>query len=527
MKPIKMILAAVLALVFTLPGDALSDGAVRHYTIMVQKKAGDGNWDELWFTSFLVEELGIKLDAIEVPAECWTEKKELAFMTNMLPDLFVDGLTDSDVITYGSAGVLIDLADWIRGHAPNVQKLFDENPAYKAALTAPNGGIYYLKGFSSSPREHARARVYVNTKWIETLGLQIPQTLEEFYNVLVAMKHNDPNGNGLADEIPVVGMVGKKGDNDSESMSISSMILAAYGVVDDRVMVDSQTGRVVFVPETEAYRNYLIYMNRLYAEGLLDQEYYSQTADQRAYKITAGRCGVIPTNAANWTDMPDRALYEQYHLIPPLTSETNETKMWPAYDLKLSGGFAITRECEEPEPLIALLDYLMTEQGSINQRLGPEIGVAVPNGGIEYITQNDVYGVLLHYPEPYLNFNDYRAATLTTQQFPYYWPYQNPYHLRFDERQVDLTTQITQSYLDYLVVPYPSLLMTEEEIREMNVIEDGLEGYIRQMEGKFVTGMLSFELYDEFLRGCEDRSSARYIALKQQTYDRYCKNADS
>ena len=39
--------------------------------------------------------------------------------------------------------------------------------------------------------------------WLDALNLEMPETTEELYNVLVAFKTQDPNGNGEADEIPM------------------------------------------------------------------------------------------------------------------------------------------------------------------------------------------------------------------------------------------------------------------------------------------------------------------------------------
>lgn len=47
--------------------------------------------------------------------------------------------------------------------------------------------------------------MWIYKPWLEKLNLSEPKTLDEFYNVLKAFKEKDPNGNGLADEIPFIG----------------------------------------------------------------------------------------------------------------------------------------------------------------------------------------------------------------------------------------------------------------------------------------------------------------------------------
>ena len=44
---------------------------------------------------------------------------------------------------------------------------------------------------------------YIRKDWLRKLGLKEPKTVEELYEVLIAFRDKDPNGNGKKDEIPV------------------------------------------------------------------------------------------------------------------------------------------------------------------------------------------------------------------------------------------------------------------------------------------------------------------------------------
>lgn len=44
---------------------------------------------------------------------------------------------------------------------------------------------------------------FINKKWLDAVGAEVPTTTEEFAEVLRLFKENDPNGNGEADEIPM------------------------------------------------------------------------------------------------------------------------------------------------------------------------------------------------------------------------------------------------------------------------------------------------------------------------------------
>lgn len=54
----------------------------------------------------------------------------------------------------------------------------------------------------------------INKSWLEKLGLEVPKTWDDLTKVLTAFKNDDPNGNGEADEIPMlINQLGTAGFN--------------------------------------------------------------------------------------------------------------------------------------------------------------------------------------------------------------------------------------------------------------------------------------------------------------------------
>ena len=106
--------------------------------------------------------------------------------------------------------------------------------------------------------------------WLDALNLEMPETTEELYNVLVAFKTQDPNGNGEADEIPMSLLYGQGG---------LRLLANFFGLPLDSSVNNcdiDENGNVYFLANTENYKEYLKYFNRLYAEGLLDSETFTQ-----------------------------------------------------------------------------------------------------------------------------------------------------------------------------------------------------------------------------------------------------------
>ena len=73
-------------------------------------------------------------------------------------------------------------------------------------------------------------------------------------------------------------------------------------------------------------------MRKLFTEGLLDPEYFTQTDDQRKAKVRQGLAGAFGRDA-HWLDITEEEIWRQYQSIEPMTSQFNSKKIWPAHDV--------------------------------------------------------------------------------------------------------------------------------------------------------------------------------------------------
>lgn len=144
----------------------------------------------------------------------------------------------------------------------------------------------------------------------------MPTTTEELYNVLKAFKNNDPNGNGRADEVPLSLISGDGTKN---------FLMSAYGYTTTGIEVDVNTDEIVYVPETDNYREYLKYCNRLYSEGLLDKSMYSNKDSDLAYKGQNDTVGCFSSSGAFL--VVGNELDSDYTALEPITSSINKTKL--------------------------------------------------------------------------------------------------------------------------------------------------------------------------------------------------------
>lgn len=96
------------------------------------------------------------------------------------------------------------MSGMIDEYAPNIQEAFEEHPELEYLATADDGGVYGIPKYQRFwPDTYLRQMI--NVQWLENLGLEKPETFDELYEVLLAFKENDANGNGDPnDEIPMV-----------------------------------------------------------------------------------------------------------------------------------------------------------------------------------------------------------------------------------------------------------------------------------------------------------------------------------
>lgn len=202
-------------------------------TVMYMRETNHGNFDDMWFLEQVAKDTGITLKIIPVEKAGWTEKMNLAFAADDLPDIFLRGLTPSDASKYGMNGSLIPLNALLEQYAPNANYLLNNLPNARRNVLASDGNIYYMPAYQLTARDQVLRVGAINTAWIDELGMNPPHTIDELYEVLKAFRDNDLDGDGdSSNEIPLSFIFSM--DNTDKVQDGSLAILSGYGYVDHR-----------------------------------------------------------------------------------------------------------------------------------------------------------------------------------------------------------------------------------------------------------------------------------------------------
>lgn len=476
--------------------------------VMSQRDAMGGPWEDLRIFKDLEEMTNVHFE-FDVVYEGYEEKKNLALATGDLPDIFLGGLTVDDEEIYGPQGVLVELTELIEKYGPNIKKTLEQYPMLKQTMTASDGKIYTL-GQVLRTTTMGSYKPVINKTWLDNLNLEVPETIDELYEVLKAFKENDPNKNGKADEIPL---------GDYQFQQINGMLLPAFGEMAQDVAI--KDGKVVFTPMTEGYKHYLEFLNKLYVEQLIDPMFISHSLDEFLAKTKQNIYGVLGSvRQADW---------QQYQMLSPLTSQYNSEKFSSSTDTSYaSGRFAITNVNKYPVESIKWADLFFTE---LDKGIDGITGAALWIGrrGVDWDFTEDGSAVkYLFEPDEGSTEIQTLLQKVTPSQTGFIGqlildvPFESPYLKWVGENN--------KNYVFPYIKPeriYPSgARFTKEEQEKIAVLKADITNFVEQSRARFVTGEDSFDKWDEYVQTLKDMKIDEYIAIHQAAYDRFMQSGN-
>lgn len=335
-----------------------------------------------YFTRFIEEMTGVKMDFILYPQDTVTEKVLITLSTgdvDSLPDMFLTAVNlsapntifgASNASMWYDAGMIIPLNDLIETYGVNTKaalaRAAEHGYQIQQWMTSPDGNIYALPSFSASLTNSYPHKLWINQGWLDTLGLEMPTTTEEFRDVLRAFRDGDPNGNGLADEIPFSGA--KQRWYYGYDYVINAFVY--NDSANSRMYVED--GEVKFAPVTDQWRAAMQYLRELNDEDLYYPGSFTQdttTIQQMATNENdiLGAFEGLGYDLVVVTD--DQDIIDRYNSMPALIGpEGNHFVTWDAPSIRPGG--IITTKCENPEIAFRVLDAMMAYEPSVITRYG-------------------------------------------------------------------------------------------------------------------------------------------------------------
>ena len=465
----------------------------------------DGNvtyrvWETNLFFVRMQEKTGLSFQFRQQTDEkTWTQRKQAILRGEDMPDvLFKAELSAGETRDLYNAGRIIDLAPYLESCAPDLWKLLEEHPEWRAAITMDDGAIPALPAINLLQNNDA---MWINTNWLSRLKLDMPTTADELTEVLRAFKSGDPNGNYQEDEVPLTFL----------SMWELRFLAHAFGIIDNDWYVTAADGKVTSSLTGEENRAFLTWLHQLWEEGLIDHNGFTNVDSLRQIKDENKSIpyGVI-LSSTPLTILPQKAL-TQYSLLEPLSYGGKQVYRDLAGDL-VRGTFAITSACSEPEKLVAWVNELYTAEGSILAFYGKE--------GEDYIMTDDGFWDWSSDIETVANDTLPRNTISEGGVAPGYSD--ASFQRKYRDESTRAAVEAMSTLKSFSVIPYPPVFLDAEAEKRAGEIQDDLSRYVEKTMARFVTGdiELNDENWETFCRTAEEKGLPELIAIWQDALDR-------
>lgn len=329
------------------------EGKTLHIGIATERFITD--YENNAFTNYLEEKLNINLEFTVYSETEWTTQFSLAAASGeTLPDVLCAGMSLGDVSGYGEDGIFVPLNEYLDNPdiSPNWYAIPEEDRATMlSSMTSTDGNIYGLANYYVVPWNYTPYRMYINDAWLDKLGLEAPTTTDELYTVLKAFRDEDPNGNGIKDEIPLYGFWGGYGQN--ILWAVMNSFTYFNGWHDNNGLAIDENGQVYAPYSTDEWREGLEYMRMLNQEGLLSSSVF--TDDHAQFRATlamdpyvvgitcTGSCG----DFGDWT-AEDSVFMQEIEQIKPIAGPDG-IAYTPYEAASFNCQWMVTADCEDPE----------------------------------------------------------------------------------------------------------------------------------------------------------------------------------
>lgn len=505
-------------------------------TVMFPSQTAIPDIAENSFTKEYEELTGIHIEWQEVPSDSLADRVNISLSSGDMPDIYLScGVSLSQQQAYGPQGAFVPLNDYIEQYGEVFQKIEENVPGVADTLTMGDGNIYALPYIEKCVHCEGSSKLWVNQKWLDALNMEPPTTVDEFEDMLRRFKEEDPNGNGEADEIPLLTYEGGWHSNAMSGWLTNPFVYTSPD--NNYVYLDDDEIKLSYMQD--GWKEAMSWLNKLYEEGL----YYDQSLvinyDQARQLCAAdGTTEDVGCFTGGTPDLPgaDVSQWGPYVALAPIEGPNGRVATWMPYSQITPTAFVITSACENP----AAAFRWGVEQYNKDINYRKTFGVEGENW--KYVTpgEDDV-------PADAADFNtgdpaeiapfidgvawgdeqDYcwrglglRCDTGDYKDLRYAQVQSGDYDTNMEHRlSVDTQEQMEPYYPD-MEICVPTLVYTEEQSATLANTESVVISYVEEMAAAFITGTSDPEAdWDAYLNELSVKGVDQLLEIYQAGYD--------
>lgn len=301
---------------------------------------------------YLAEQTNTNLDIAFLPHGQYAAQLKLKFASGDMPDVYQTwGINNEETIPNGQVLALNEL---IEEFGPNLKKYIPQ--AAWDAVTV-NGNIMGIPQPQEGNAPGSRIGL-VRKDWLDKVGLSIPTTSDEYLNMLRAFRDEDPNENGMKDEIPF---------SMREKISWADNIFGMWGVnLDSYTLYNGEIIPYIIHPNTKLA---LEFLHTLWEEKLIDSEFLTNSGaiwQQKIFSDTVGAWNHQPSYAWFFQDQMNNMVQGKKTdvIAIPTPRGTGYTGPLGGVDQPVLKTYIVMKNAENPEAIVRMLDWMISEEGA-------------------------------------------------------------------------------------------------------------------------------------------------------------------
>lgn len=458
--------------------------------------------NDLPYTQELEKLTGVNVEFVHPPQGQEAEKLKIMLAGGDATDIIFYNWTGypGGVEKAMKEGHIAPLNDLMETYAKDFKAIVEQYPD-AAKLAKTNDGTYFMfPQIRESDSMNINYGPFIRQDWLDELGLDVPDTLDDWYTVLKAFKE-------------------KKGATTPLIVSYSlfhnsGFMFGANGVTTD-FYVDN--GKVKYGPLEEGYKKTLEYLNKLYSEGLIAESITGVTSTDQNSMLLNSEAGAALgyLNSSIRTLQNNSAVANTSFKLKAVKYPTLNKGETPQISLigdPAFAGYSISSTSKKKELAAKFINFNYTEAG---QRLA--------NYGIEGVSYEMKDGVPTYTDTVMKN----EEGLSTSQALSIYANCGAPSSYFYEENaymQINETEQLkdaiaTWSNTNGKEHKMPTVAIPEDLSSEYASIYTDISTYVENMFYKFVMGMESLDNYDAFVAQLKQMNIDRVIEIEQEAYD--------
>ncbi|NEX00421.1 putative aldouronate transport system substrate-binding protein [Pseudobutyrivibrio sp. NOR37] len=472
----------------------------------------------------LEEDTNVHVEWTAISSDQWADKITLNMSNaSTLTDfVFSAGFSDNDLIRYADQGVIVPVEEYIDEYMPNLKAVFDAHPEYRTMCEDEDGHIWALPWIEQLGSEKTAIQTvgnnmpFINKKWLDFLGLETPTTVDEFEQVLLAFKEHSSELQkefGIeGDIIPMSCIV-----NDQDPNLLINGFGDGIGDVDmGQHIAVTDDKQVVCTATTDGFKEGIQWLHKLYDEGLIDPECFTQDWSTYVAKGKSHRYGVCFT----W----DVANIDNINDYVPLAALQADTVNVTPQNGSFTSGFdrgrcVVTSVCTNPAFVCAWLDKMYDPFQSPQNNWGTygedddfdifELGTNA-NGDemLKHAALGDASPVEVREAEcvggPLAILDEYYDVYVTCPDDAQY---------RLDWIKDYYTDDMHGKYV------YPRVFMSAEDNEKLSTIQTDLVSYINSTRAEFIRDGITDASWKAYVDQVNSYGLEEYLAIYQKYLD--------